>query len=249
MRNYQGFESLTRLHFPVIVRRCLIMEERILVVDDERVVREGLKMALEAAGYRVSLARNGEECLSRFADVRPHLVILDIMMPKMDGFETCIELRRRDSQVPIVFLTGKDAAADEVHALSIGADDFVSKGDDPVVLLARIRRALNRAAEFDSSVPPVFTLGKVTVDLSRPVVIDGARTVRLTRTQADILRLLMSAPGHVLSKDEMLESLRGVGYSCTDGVVYTHIYKLRERLGRAASCLDCKNSVGYRLIV
>lgn len=159
-----------------------------------------MKALLEGEGFAVRTARDGDDALAKIAERRPDLVLLDVMMPKKNGFVTCEELRQSDQMLPVVFLTAKDSEADQVRGLGLGADDYVSKVAGEEVLLSRIRRALLRSAEFEMELSrrnerPV-RLGKVSVDLQAlRVTIADREVARLTKTEADLLKLLNSARG------------------------------------------------------
>ena len=222
----------------------------ILIADDDRLIREGMKALFAGEGFSVRTARDGEDALKKFAESRPDLVLLDVMMPKANGFKACEEIRRLDRLVPIVFLTAKDSEADEVRGIGLGADDYVSKTAGEAVLVARVRRALERAAAIDADVSPprVLKLGAVTVDFDRLTVSGPGADGRLTRTEADILQLLALRAGSPMTGDELIAALRGEGYACEDGMVYTHVSNLRRKLGPAACLLANDRSSGYRLV-
>ena len=220
----------------------------ILLVDDERVMREGLKAVLSGEGFAVRTARDGDEALRKIAERRPDLVLLDVMMPKMNGFRACEEIRRGDRTLPVIFLTAKDSEADQVRGIGLGGDDYVSKDAGEAVLLARIRRALARAEDYDRS-ESVVRLGKVSANLESLVVAEGGREVPLTRSEGDLLRLLLSRPGQFLTKDELVAGLRGNGFACEDTLVYSHVHNLRKKLGSAADSLVCDRRSGYKLLV
>lgn len=222
----------------------------ILIADDERLIREGMKALFAGEGFSARTARDGEDALKKFAERRPDLVLLDVMMPKANGFKACEEIRRLDRFVPIVFLTAKDSEADEVRGIGLGADDYVSKTAGDAVLVARVRRALERAAAIDAKVSPprVLKLGAVAVDFDRLTVSGPGADGRLTRTEADILRLLAHRADCPMTGDELIAALRGEGFVCEDGMLYTHMSNLRRKLGSAASLLVNDRSAGYRLV-
>ena len=222
----------------------------ILIADDDRLIREGMKALFAGEGFSVRTARDGEDALKKFAESRPDLVLLDVMMPKANGFKACEEIRRLDRLVPIVFLTAKDSEADEVRGIGLGADDYVSKTAGEAVLVARVRRALERAAAIDAEVSPprVLQLGAVTVDFDRLTVSGSGADGRLTRTEADILQLLALRAGSPMTGDELIAALRGEGYACEDSMLYSHVSHLRRKLGPAGCLLANDRSTGYRLM-
>ena len=225
----------------------------ILIVDDERVIREGLKQRLAGEGYSVSTARDGEEALRKIGERSPDLVLLDVMMPKMNGYRCCEKIRETDKVLPVVFLTAKDTEVDQVRALGLGADDFVSKSASDAVLLARIRRALDRSRAFGEKVKSEsgtrIALGAVAVDMKTLAVVqDGREIARLTKTEADILRLFDSRRGELIVPDDIITELRGNGFACEDVMLYVHICRLRQKLGASAERVVNKRGVGYGLV-
>ena len=197
----------------------------ILVVDDELVIRKGLTAMLEGAGYSVRTARDGIAALGAVRARRPDLVLLDVMMPLMDGFAVCERIRQFDRDLPVVFLTAKDADEDQVRGLEVGADDFVSKSSDSAVLLVRIRKALERAERF---------LGNAAPD-------------NLTKTEADIYRLLASVHGKYLTALEIFSAIRGEGYVGDEGNLRSHMSRLRSKLPQGVT-IDVMRGRGYALV-
>ena len=196
----------------------------ILIVDDERMIRAGLAQLLADAGFAVREARDGKSALTAVAARRPDLVLLDIMMPGMDGFEVCEKLLAADRDLPVVFLTAKDSEHDQVRGLEVGADDFLSKTVGEEVLLARVRKALARTARLAASDAP-----------------SG-----MTKTEADIYRLLSSARGKWFSYREIFNSIRGEGYYGDEGAVRTQMSRLREKLPSGEK-IESKRGFGYAL--
>ena len=205
--------------------RGIISVVEILVVDDELAIRKGLAAMLEGAGYSVRTARDGIAALGVIHAQRPDLVLLDVMMPLMDGFKVCEEIRKRDRDLPIVFLTAKDADEDQVRGLEVGADDFVSKSSDSAVLLVRIRKTLERAERL---------LGNVAPD-------------NLTKTEADIYRLLASVHGKYLTALEIFSAIRGEGYVGDEGNMRSHMSRLRSKLPQGVT-IDVMRGRGYALV-
>lgn len=227
-------------------------DAEILLADDERAFRSGMKSLLESEGFAVRAARDGEEAVRMFSERRPDIVVLDVMMPKMNGFRACEEIRKADRRVPVVFLTAKDAEADQVRALGLGADDYVSKSAPEALFLARVRRALERAHEFASGLPSdadgCIRLGRTTVDATTlEVSVSGKPAGRLTKTEADILRILAASRGRSFSTDELIAALRGDGFACEDTMLYVHVSNLRRKLGPAASLIGNSWKSGYSL--
>ena len=196
----------------------------ILIVDDERMIRAGLAQLLSGAGFAVREARDGKSALAAAAERRPDLVLLDIMMPGMDGFEVCEKLLASDRDLPVVFLTAKDSESDQVRGLEVGADDFLSKTVGEEVLLARVRKALARAARLIASAAPSAC----------------------SKTEADIYRLLSSARGKWFTYREIFNSIRGEGYYGDEGAIRTQMSRLREKLPSGEK-IESKRGFGYAL--
>ena len=224
----------------------------ILLVDDEKALRDSLKAVLQGEGYEVRTARDGDEALVKIAEKRPDLVLLDVMMTRMNGYKCCEKIRETDKLLPVIFLTAKDGETDQVRGIGLGADDFVSKDASDAVLLARISRALARSSAIGESVRSasgaVIALGAVSVDLKTFAVTEkGKEIARLTKTEADILKLLDAHRGELVVPDDIITDLRGKGFACEDTMLYVHICNLRRKLGSASSKIVNKRGVGYGL--
>jgi len=225
----------------------------ILIVDDERVLREGLKADLLGEGYEVRTARDGEEALKKITERRPDLVLLDVMMPKMNGFRCCEEIRKTEALLPVIFLTAKDAEGDQIRARGLGADDFVSKSASDALLLACVRRALVRAQRMDKKGAEdgnrCVRLGAVIADIPSLIIVkDGMEIARLTKTEADILVCLNARRGEIVLFDDLITDLRGNGFACEDSLLYSHISHLRAKLGKAGELIATTRGVGYCLL-
>ena len=222
----------------------------VLVVDDERAVRNGLRALLEAEGFSVRTARSGGEALRLFAERRADVVLLDVMMPGKNGVQTCVELRRADPIVPILFLTAVPSDTTELRAFGAGADDYVEKGTNPDVLVARVRAVLRRtAARVAAAEDSIVRLGPVTVDLSLFQVTDGrGLDESLTRTEAAILAELDRRRGEFVSNDELFSAVHGEGFAGSAAKIRNHISTLRRKLGRARDMIVNNPNAGYRLL-
>ena len=221
----------------------------ILVVDDNFRLLRNLAARFEREGYRVRTARDGEEALAAIAAARPDLVLLDVDMPRLGGIPTCERIRRGDRLLPVLFLTAYDDDVNAVRAFGAGADDYLSKDSSDAVLLASVRRALERNAAIVSAVPVRRAeLAGVTIDFDALTLAGDGVDERLTRTEADFLYLLNSERGRVFSYDEIFEILRGGGYVGDERMLYTHVRNLRHKLGRAGCLLSNVRNVGYTLL-
>ena len=203
----------------------------ILLVDDEDSIQKLLAYPLEREGYRVLQARDGEEALEQFASERVDLVVLDIMLPKLDGLEVCKRLRA-ESEVPIIMLTARDDELDKVLGLELGADDYITKPFSIREFRSRVRALLRRAAvsrQFDEDGEVISAQG-LTIDLARRVVEVGGSRVQLTYVEFELLRILASHPGRVYSRRMLLEALWGGADYREPRTIDVHVRHLREKL-------------------
>lgn len=222
----------------------------ILVVDDERMIRTGIKAMLESEGFSVRTARNGEEALVRFREKRPDLVLLDVMMPKRNGFSICAEIRSIDPLTPVVFLTAKTGAAEQVRGFGLGADDYIVKSTNDAELVARVRRAVERAVAYKLSVNESrrMFLSDAVVDFDAQTVSCGDKVETLTPIESDILWLLSRERGRYVSHDEIVEVIRASGFSGDSGALYAHVSRLKRKLGKAGELLRSERGSGYALM-
>ncbi|HEY6029798.1 MAG TPA: response regulator transcription factor [Gaiellaceae bacterium] len=204
--------------------------ERILAVDDEPRYREMIGFNLEAAGYRVDGAATGEEALELLAAGEPDLIVLDVMLPGIDGFEVCRRVRERSS-CPIIMLTAKGAEEDKVRGLRLGADDYVTKPFSAQELLARVEAVLRRArAPEGERQPTTISLGELSIDPQRKQVTLAGREVRLSPTEYRLLLHLATNAGVVLSRDELLTQVWGKAYKGEDEILRVTLWRLRQKL-------------------
>jgi DNA-binding response OmpR family regulator len=222
----------------------------ILLVDDEDSIQKLLTYPLEREGYRVLQARDGEEALTRFASERIDLVVLDIMLPRLDGLEVCRKLRATSS-VPILMLTARDDELDKVLGLELGADDYITKPFSIREFRSRVRALLRRAsvARQADEGDDVITAEGLTIDLSRRVVEVGGERVQLTYVEFELLRILASHPGRVYSRRMLLEALWGGADYREPRTIDVHVRHLREKLERDPAepgYILTVRGVGYR---
>jgi two-component system phosphate regulon response regulator PhoB len=226
-----------------------VERERILVVEDEEDIQELLRYNLSREGYDVVCVSTGEKALRSASEHAPDLVLLDLMLPGLDGLEVCRILKRDPAtgRCAIVMLTAKGEEADVVAGLELGADDYVTKPFSPRVLLARIRAVLRRgvepASEEDSE---VIELHDVVIDSRRHRVLVSGRSVDLTYSEFRILRFLAGRPGWVFTRYQIVDAVHGEDYSVTDRSVDVQIVGLRKKLGKAARRIETVRGVGYR---
>jgi DNA-binding response OmpR family regulator len=223
----------------------------ILLVDDEDSVQKLLTFPLEREGFRVVSARDGEEALTRFAEEDVDLVVLDLMLPKLDGLEVCKRLRA-ESTVPIIMLTARDDELDKVLGLELGADDYITKPFSIREFRSRVRALLRRAAapragERDDD--EVIEVGELRIDVPRRTVEVRGDEVQLTFVEFELLRLLASSPGRVFSRRQLLERLRGGADYREPRTIDVHVRHLREKIERnphEPELILTVRGVGYR---
>jgi DNA-binding response OmpR family regulator len=223
--------------------------ERILIIEDEIPMRRALTDVLGAEGYRVLSATDGEAGLERAMAEKPDLILLDIMMPKLDGYAVCAELRRLANPVPILMLTAKGQVEDRVAGLDVGADDYLVKPFSTEELLARVR-ALLRRVQRQGSAPNVLELDEVSVDLVKQVARRGRKAVHLTAKEFAMLRLMAEAGGEPVSRERFLDVVWGYTAFPTTRTVDNHIASLRSKIERNPDeprWVKTVHGVGYRL--
>jgi two-component system KDP operon response regulator KdpE len=222
---------------------------RVLVVDDERAIRRYLHAALNAHGYVIYEAVNGQEALSAAATEHPDLIILDLGLPDIDGVEVTRQIREW-SQMPIIILSVREQEKDKVAALDAGADDYLTKPFSTGELMARIRVALRRSTQ--TSPEPVFTTGELLVNLSRRLVKVKDQEISLTPTEYDILRVLIQHPGKVLTHRQLLRKVWGDAYETEAHLLRVNMSNLRRKIEPDPTrprFIITEPGVGYRLRV
>ncbi len=223
--------------------------ERILIIEDETPMRTALADLLTAEGYRTMTAADGEAGLKRALAEKPDLILLDVMMPKLDGFTVCAELRRLANEVPVVMLTAKGLIEDRVNGLDAGADDYVVKPFSSEELLARVR-ALLRRAERKTKAQSKLKLGETEIDLTRQTAAQGRKAVYLTAKEFAMLRLMAEAEGEPVSRERFLDAVWGYGAFPTTRTVDNHIASLRAKVETnpdSPRWIKTVHGVGYRL--
>ena len=202
---------------------------RILVVDDEKTLVKGMKFNLENEGYEVECAYDGAAALELAREGRFDLLILDVMMPEMDGIEACMKIREF-SNVPIIMLTAKSEDADKLMGFESGADEYLTKPFNILELKARVRALLRRAAGVQRSQGSLLTVGKITLNTEERVAIRDGETVDLTAKEYDLIELLMRNPRRVYSRENLMNVVWGYTYAGDYRTVDVHIRRLREKL-------------------
>jgi DNA-binding response OmpR family regulator len=222
--------------------------QKVLVVDDEDHIVELARLYLSREGYQVEGVADGAAALTRFGQLKPDLVVLDIMLPGVDGLTICKEIRKQ-SQVPIIMLTARDEVTDKVVGLEVGADDYLTKPFHPQELVARAK-ALVRRARIEPDQPKLVRAGELEVDLERHEVRWGERRVQLRPKEFDLLALLAKHPGRVFQRSELLDLVWGYDFPGYTRTVDVHIQQLREKLtesGVTDPAIHTVWGVGYKL--
>jgi len=224
-------------------------KKTILIVDDEEDILELMSFNLSKEGYKVLTAQDGEQCLNLAKENLPDLIVLDLMLPGMDGLEVARVLKRdpQTGHIPIVMLTAKSEEIDIVTGLELGADDYVTKPFSPRVLLARIRTVLRRSAQAASKdEKSVLRIHELQIHTGRHEVLANGKPVHLTHTEFEILKCLVERPGWVFTRYQIVDAVHGDEYNVTERSVYVHIAGLRKKLGPYGKYIETVRGVGYR---
>jgi len=204
--------------------------QRILIIEDEPDLRKGLEVNLAREGFKVFQANNGESGISLVIKHNPDLILLDVMMPGMNGIDVCREIRRKGIETPIIMLTARSDEIDRVVGLEVGADDYVTKPFSVRELVARIRARLRRLAKTDEAALARYSFGKIELDFEKLQAKRAGRPVELTPREFDILRLLIQCRGEVVTRDRLLDEVWGFENFPTTRTVDNFIMKLRKKL-------------------
>lgn len=221
--------------------------ETILLVDDEPAILQLARMYLERDGFRVHEARDGEAALQQVQILRPALVVLDVMLPKLDGLEVCRRLRASDNTIAILMLTARDEDIDKIIGLQLGADDYLTKPFNPRELVARIQAILRRAGSKARGDASPIHVADLKIDPSRHEVQLGARVLDLRAQEFDLLRVLAEQPGRVFTREQLLQQAWGFDFYGQTRTVDVHIAHLRRKLEGATVRIETVTGVGYKL--
>ena len=205
------------------------VKHHVLVVEDDRAVRESLRRSLEFNGYQVSLAEDGAEALAGISGINPDAVVMDVMMPRLDGIETTRALRSVGNDVPILVLTARDAVGDRVEGLDAGADDYLTKPFALEELLARLRALLRRVSTEDEGDEELLVFADLRMDLASREVLRGDRRIELTRTEFTLLELFLRRPRRVLERSYILEEVWGFDFPTTANSLEVYVGYLRRK--------------------
>jgi DNA-binding response OmpR family regulator len=225
-----------------------VAKAKILVIEDEPDILEVIQYNLEREGHKVIACRDGELGLSRSRTDNPDLVILDLMLPGMDGFEVCRQVKSDPvtRTIPIIMVTAKDSVSDVVLGLGIGADDYITKPFSPRELVARVEVVLRRAPLLQPGTGERVVRGQLTVDLGRHEARIGEELVTLTPTEMRLLHFLASHPGRVFPRSHLLSRVIGEDAVVTERNIDVHVRALRQKLGDHSELIETVRGVGYR---
>ena len=226
------------------------MAARILVVDDQADIVRVLRGYLEQAGFTVLTANDGHEALRIARQEKPALVVLDLMLPGMDGIDVCRALRK-EGDIPIIMLTARVEEADRIVGLELGADDYVTKPFSPREVVARVRAVLRRTqSALSAENDEILVVGALSLDAAKRLLFVGERQVELTPSEFEVLHLMMRSPGRVFSREQLLEASQGMAYEGYERTIDTHVKNLRKKIEttpRHPEYLLTVHGVGYKM--
>lgn len=220
------------------------MSKTILVIEDEKSIQKIIRAFLEDAGYTVILAGDGVEGIEKFHKQNPDLVLLDLMLPKVDGFAVC-EILRRESRIPVIMLTALEDDRSQMKGFDLLADDYITKPFSMPLVLKRIEAVLRRAEQGGQPETAVIRYKGLTLDSDSYTVQDGGGSVSLTTREFEILKLLLENQGRVFTRERLLNSIWGYDYFGDEKIVNTHIKNIRKKLG--ADYIETIRGVGYKI--
>ena len=223
--------------------------ELVLLVDDEPSILQLARMYLERDGFRIQEAKDGEAALEAITRLQPALVVLDIMLPKLDGFEVCRRVRAENNSVAILMLTARDEDIDKILGLELGADDYLTKPFNPRELVARVKAILRRGENKPSGNDKPVQLGELMIDPDRREARVGSRLLDLRTQEFDLLLTLANQPGRVFTREQLLQMAWGFDFYGQTRTVDVHVAHLRKKLEGSAIKIETVTGVGYKLVV
>ncbi len=226
-------------------------KDKILVIDDEKDILDLVEYNLKQNGYKVTCVATGEEALDAARSFKPDLILLDLMLPGVDGFDVCKDLKSQpDTQeIPVIMLTAKSEDIDVVTGLELGADDYITKPFSPRVLIARVRAILrkkNKLSEAQKTGDKIIRIQDIVIDTRKHLVRVNDKTIDLTFSEFRLLQLLAERPGWVYSRYQIVDGIRGEDYPVTDRSVDVQVVGLRKKLGSSGKYIQTVRGVGYR---
>lgn len=218
----------------------------VLIVDDEKSIIELLRLYLEGEGYKVEMARDGKTALEKYHASAPDLIVLDLMLPEMDGYEVCRRIRR-DGDVPIMMVTARDEDVDKIVGLELGADDYMTKPFNPRELVARVKAILRRIQPAAKT--NVLRCGDLTVDSDKREVRVGDEVVNFRTKEFDLLAVLAQNPGIVFTRERLLEAAWGYEFAGETRTVDVHVAHIRKKMAASQAHIETVTGIGYKLVV
>ena len=225
-----------------------MQRDLIYVVDDEESIIDFVRIYLEKEGFKVKGYKDGTDAYTAIMETPPNLVVLDIMLPGMDGFEVCRKLRVEDNQVPIIMLTAKDEEIDKILGLELGADDYLTKPFNPRELVARIKAVLRRVTLKRQSEEEVISVGDLVIDIRRREVKAAGELVKLRTQEFELLRVLAEEPGRVYTREQLLYLAWGYDFAGQTRTVDVHIAQLRRKIKASKTQIETVTGYGYKLV-
>jgi len=226
-----------------------VTKELVLLVDDEPSIVQLAQMYLEREGFQIASAGDGETALEAVTRLRPALIVLDLMLPKLDGFEVCRRLRAQNDPVAILMLTARDEDIDKILGLELGADDYLTKPFNPRELVARVKAILRRGERLHTDDPTPIRLGDLVIDPSSREARFADRTLDLRTQEFDLLFTLAQKRGRVLSREQLLQQAWGFDFYGQTRTVDVHVAHLRKKLAGTSIRIETVTGVGYKLVV
>lgn len=222
-----------------------MQKQKILVVEDEKDIRELIQFHLFRSGYEVFEAASGDDAVEKALSIKPDLILLDIMLPVFDGIEVCkrVKADKRGDDIKVIFLSAKGEEDDIVTGLELGADDYITKPFSPKILIARVKSTL-RSNNVEAS--SILNSHGISLDESRKKVVIENNEISLSMTEFQLLKLFMSKPGHVYTRGQIVDKIKGDNHAVTDRSVDTQLVSLRKKLGGRAKLIETVWGVGYR---
>jgi DNA-binding response OmpR family regulator len=222
-------------------------DELILLVDDEPSIISLIRMYLERENFRIEVAGDGEAALQAVTRLNPALMVLDLMLPKLDGIEVCRHLRAENNSIAILMLTARDEDIDKILGLELGADDYLTKPFNPRELVARVKAILRRTKRPSAGNDVLLSLGDLQVDPARREVRIGGRELELRTQEFELLLALISQPGRVFTREQLLQQAWGFDFYGQTRTVDVHIAHLRRKLAGSSASIDTVTGIGYKL--
>ncbi len=223
--------------------------ELVLLVDDEPSILQLARMYLERDGFRIQEAKDGEAALEAITRLQPALVVLDLMLPKLDGFEVCRRVRAENNSVAILMLTARDEDIDKILGLELGADDYLTKPFNPRELVARVKAILRRGENKPAATDKPVKLGELEIDPVRHEAHVASRLLDLRTQEFDLLLTLANQPGRVFTREQLLQMAWGFDFYGQTRTVDVHVAHLRKKLEGSSIKIETVTGVGYKLVV